>query len=245
MLAQKPGACRPRGCKPCADMLVNADLSRRAVVTPDEYTWVASPQTGVDRMMLDRDGGERARATSLVRYAPDSFFPPHAHPQGEEILVLSGVFSEAEAHFPAGWYLRNPPGSSHQPASAGGALIFVKLRHMKRDEREPVRVDTNDERQWRSLPGGGARCYLFSDASEAIGLLRLPAGATLPWRNAAELFVLEGELQAEGRKLPTGSWMRMPPGDNMEMLVGAEGAKLYLRILLPDAALQRQWKGEA
>ena len=38
---------------------------------------------GVQRMMLDRDGGEVARAT-LVRYAPNSTFSAHTHGGGEE-----------------------------------------------------------------------------------------------------------------------------------------------------------------
>ena len=108
-------------------MLINANFSLRAIVTPDQYQWVASPQVGVERVMLDRVGEEKARATSIVRYAPRSFFPPHQHPGGEEILVLSGTFSAGTEHNPAGWYLRNPPGSSHQPSSEEGTLIFVSV----------------------------------------------------------------------------------------------------------------------
>jgi len=108
-------------------MRINADFSRRSVVTPSQYHWVASPQGGVERLMLDRVGVEAARATSIVRYAPDAWFPHHFHPGAEEILVLSGIFSEGETHYPAGWYLRSPPGCGHQPSSREGALIFVKL----------------------------------------------------------------------------------------------------------------------
>ncbi len=82
-------------------MLVNADFSRRAIVTPQQYKWVASPQVGVERVMLDRLGGEEARATSIVRYGRNSSFPRHMHPEGEEILVLSGTFSEGDNHYPA------------------------------------------------------------------------------------------------------------------------------------------------
>ena len=119
-------------------MLVNADFSRRAVIGPHQYAWVASPQSGVERVMLDRVGGEKARATSIVRYAPGSHFPGHQHPGGEEILVLSGTFSEGRAHYPAGWYMRNPPGSSHLPpglypdfvAGSAGATVYLKTGHL-------------------------------------------------------------------------------------------------------------------
>ncbi|WP_200813829.1 cupin domain-containing protein, partial [Mycobacterium avium] len=51
-------------------MLINADFTRRAIVASQQCQWVASPQDGVERVMLDRVGAEKARATSLVRYAP-------------------------------------------------------------------------------------------------------------------------------------------------------------------------------
>ena len=59
------------------------------MVRPNDYQRVKSPGGEVERVMLDRIGGETARATSLVRYAPQSIFPEHQHPLGEEILVLS------------------------------------------------------------------------------------------------------------------------------------------------------------
>ena len=41
-------------------MKIHADLSRRAVVKSPELPWVPSPLPGVDRRMLERDGGEIA-----------------------------------------------------------------------------------------------------------------------------------------------------------------------------------------
>ena len=45
---------------------VNADFSRRVVIVTDQLPWIPSPQAGVERRMLDRIGGEVARATSVV-----------------------------------------------------------------------------------------------------------------------------------------------------------------------------------
>lgn len=56
-------------------LLIHADFAIPAIVTPDQYDWVSSPQVGVERVMLDRIGGEVARATSIVRYAAESYFP--------------------------------------------------------------------------------------------------------------------------------------------------------------------------
>ncbi|SOY58495.1 Anti-ECFsigma factor, ChrR [Cupriavidus taiwanensis] len=216
-------------------MYVNADLSRRAVVTPDDHHWVASPQPGVERIMLERFGGEQARATSLVRYAPDSHFPRHTHPDGEEVLVLSGVFSEGNTHYPAGWYLRNPPGSSHRPSSVGGAVIFVKLRHMEVSEQESVRIDTNHAAHWREM-AGGAMCALHADDAGRVALLRMEGRVPLPSGRPAELLVLDGALSVDGHDYAAGSWMRFPEGDRAELQAGAVGATLYLRTHGPAAA---------
>ncbi|AYG77064.1 MFS transporter (plasmid) [Rhizobium sp. CCGE532] len=56
--------------------------------------------------MLYRVGGEVARATSIVRYAPASAFPRHVHSGGEEILVLQGTFQDEHGDYPAGSYFR-------------------------------------------------------------------------------------------------------------------------------------------
>ena len=155
-------------------MLINADFSCRASLAPEHYQWVKSPQQGVERVMLDRVGAEKARATSIVRYAPESNFPHHLHPGGEEILVLSGTFSADNSDYPAGWYLRNPPTSGHQPYSHEGAVIFVKLWQMTVDETDHVAIDTNDAANWQTQ-GSREVCYLYSDAREQVSLQRINA----------------------------------------------------------------------
>ena len=205
-------------------MLVNADFSLPVVITPAQYQWTSSPQGGVERVMLDRIGAEQARATSIVRYAPDSFFPEHAHPGGEEILVLSGIFSDENGDYPEGWYLRSPSGSSHQPFSRKGALIFVKLRQMAPDDDCRVRIDTRDPANWEQH-GQGARCPLFANAHEQVCLQRLAPGQALPdtWECGAELLVLEGEMAADGQRCERGRWIRLPAGARSGFAAGGAG----------------------
>ncbi|MEM9189089.1 MAG: cupin domain-containing protein, partial [Myxococcota bacterium] len=123
---------------------IRADLSQREVVALDDEPWRPSPLPGVDRRMLDRVGDEVARATSVVRYQPGSSFDAHTHDLGEEFYVLDGVFSDEHGDFPAGSYVRNPPGSSHAPFTRDGCTIFVKLRQFERSDTELVVVDTGE-----------------------------------------------------------------------------------------------------
>ena len=121
-------------------MELNADFAQRAVVHSATLPWTPSPTVGVDRRMLDRVGGEVARATSIVRYAPGSIFTAHTHGGGEEFLVLEGVFSDERGDYPAGSYVRNPPTSHHTPSSRGGCAIFVKLWQFGPADRTIVRI---------------------------------------------------------------------------------------------------------
>ena len=212
-------------------MLINADFSCRAALAPEHYQWVQSPQNGVERVMLDRVGAEKARATSIVRYAPESNFPHHLHPGGEEILVLSGTFSADNSHYPAGWYLRNPPTSGHQPYSHEGAIIFVKLWQMTVDETNHVAIDTNDEANWQAQDGREI-CHLYSDIREQVSLQSINAGEVLfadAIAGGAEILVLEGTLIEAGQTYQSGGWIRLPVDATSQITAGANGATLYLK----------------
>lgn len=217
-------------------MLINADFTCRASLAPEHYQWVSSPQNGVERVMLDRVGAEKARATSIVRYAPDSYFPHHLHPGGEEIFVLSGTFSADNIDYPAGWYLRNPPNSGHQPYSKEGAVIFVKLWQMPAAETRYVAIDTNDAANWQKQ-GNRDVCHLFSDASEQVSLQRLNANEGLftdAVKGGAEILVLDGELRDDdiidnAQTYTRGSWIRLPVGALPKIKAGAQGVTVYLK----------------
>jgi anti-sigma factor ChrR (cupin superfamily) len=84
-----------------------------------------------------------ARATTIVRDAPQSRFSAHAHDRGEEFLVLDGVFADEHGIYPAGTYVRNPPGSSHAPYSDEDCTLFVKLRQFQPEDLARVVIDTN------------------------------------------------------------------------------------------------------
>ena len=122
---------------------LNADMSRRVVVDTASMDWQPSPSPTVWRKRLHLDGpAETGRVTSIVRYDAGSRFPEHAHPDGEEIFVLDGVFSDEHGDYPAGAYLLNPDGTTHAPFSRLGCTLFVKLRQYAGADRPQLRVDT-------------------------------------------------------------------------------------------------------
>jgi hypothetical protein len=159
-------------------MEINADFDKRVVVHAATLPWVPSPMPEVERRMLDRIGGEVARATTIVRYAPESKFSSHVHTGGEEFIVLDGVFQDEHGDFPAGSYIRNPPESSHTPGSAPGCTIFVKLWQFDPADRTYVRTDMNE---LKLVPvadrPGVAAAMLFEDKRESVRLEQWDAGA--------------------------------------------------------------------
>ena len=198
-------------------MLLNTDISRRVVIDTETEPWLDSPLPGVLRRMLERDGDEVARATSIVRYAPGSRFSEHSHGLGEEFLVLEGVFSDEHGDYPAGTYVRNPPGSSHRPHSRDGCTLFVKLRQMEEKDRRFVCIDTAGE-PWS--PGGEQGLLvmpLHSDERESVALIKLEPGTFLARRRlpaGEEILVLEGVLEDDNGAYPKGTWLRNPPGSS-------------------------------
>lgn len=222
-------------------MRIHADFTQIATVKPEDYQWVSSPRGEVERVMLDRIGAEAARATSLVKYPPHSIFPEHQHPQGEEILVLSGVFTEnTNTHYPAGWYMRNPHNSSHVPSSEAGALIFVKLRQMSTSETEPVRINTHDPTYWQQS-NDRLVCPLFQADDEQTYLEKLAPQQSLHYDAAQgiEVLVISGDLWFEKHQYAAGAWLRLPPHQSTELFAGRAGATLYLKTghLIAAAAL--------
>ena len=211
-------------------LLIHADFAIPAIVTPDQYDWVSSPQVGVERVMLDRIGGEVARATSIVRYAAESYFPRHVHTGGEEIFVLAGTFSDETGHYPEGWYLRNPPDSRHQPFSAEGTMIFVKLGQMLSKERAHVRVDTRCSSSWQTI-GNRESCSLFESTTERVSLQRLPSAERILYESegGVEILVLAGAAKMQEQLYPRGAWLRLPVGSDEALYAGPDGLTCYIK----------------
>lgn len=210
-------------------MKIHADLTERAVVDSATLDWIPSPMAGVERRMLERDGNEVARATSLVRYAPGSAFSAHTHDMGEEFLVLDGVFSDESGDFPKGMYVRNPPGSSHVPSSEPGAVILVKLRQMQAEDDTYVRVNTLDPAGWQAGRSGEHILPLFVRPDEEVVMLNWERGSQFDeqeFPGGAEYFVIEGSFEDGDGRYDQGTWLRLPPGSR-QAIKTAQGTRVW------------------
>ena len=212
-------------------MKLHADLTERVVLKTGDLPWQDSPMAGVQRRMLERDGEEVARATSIVRYAPGSRFSAHSHGGGEELMVLEGVFSDETGDYGAGAYVRNPVGSSHAPFSEGGCRILVKLWQMEREDQRRVAIAT-DQALW--VPGmvsGLEVMPLHSFGTENVALVKWAPGTVFQrhqhW-GGEEIFVLEGVFEDENGRYPQGTWMRSPHG-SVHCPFSREGCVIFVK----------------
>lgn len=213
-------------------MELNVDFSQRVVIDTETEPWVASPLPGVERRLLDRIGDEVARATTIVRYAPGSYFSPHTHSGGEEFLVLDGVFSDEHGDYGPGMYVRNPVGSSHQSFSRGGCTILVKLWQMDPGDQEFVRIDTTAA-AWGPWTLDGVEVIRLAERpGERVYMMRLRAGTIVPTHDhlgGEELLIVDGEFADQNGSYPKGTWLRMPAGSSHD-LVSEQGCTIWLKL---------------
>jgi anti-sigma factor ChrR (cupin superfamily) len=213
-------------------MEINVDFDRRVVVHAELIDWQASPVPGVERRMLDRLGGEVARATTIVRFAKGSKFSAHTHTGGEEFIVLEGVFQDEHGDFPAGSYIRNPPTTSHTPGSDEGCVIFVKLWQFDMDDRTQVMMDMNKNTSVDAAGRDGVAVMpLFKDADETVTMETWGAGANVEMDlpKGGEFLVLDGGFSEGKDVLHKHSWLRLPVGASFKAVASDQGAKVWIK----------------
>ena len=214
---------------------INADLSQRAVMHVGSMTWQASPSRTVWRKRLYLVGStEAGQVTSVVRYDPNSSFPAHQHPRGEEILVLDGTFSDERGDWPAGTYLLSPEGFRHAPFSKPGCVLFVKLRQYAGPGRRCVMARTV-ELAWQPTDRAGIESkflYAQEGFADTMELQRWAPGTspgTVTYRNGVEIFVLKGGFEDEYGAYRRYSWLRLPAHARHHP-VSPSGCELYRKV---------------
>lgn len=205
-------------------MKIHADLTKEAIVESELLPWTASPSAGVDRRMLDRDGEEVARCTTVVRYLPGKKFSFHVHSGGEEFLVLDGIFSDEHGHYSKHFYVRNPIGSSHEPYTVNGCLLLVKLRQMPENAMDEPKSKTTDTDSWIKTQIG-AEWLPYVPASWSIDVPEQEQGQgqrrALPEsHNHFQLILYQNEISGEKLTMewwvPNSTWLSPPEASTGE-----------------------------
>jgi anti-sigma factor ChrR (cupin superfamily) len=216
-----------------AAQTINGDLAVRVAVDTAAMEWTPSPSGTVWRKRVHLVGPvESGQVTSVVRYEPRSTFHVHEHPDGEEILVLDGVFSDEHGDWPTGTYLLNPEGFRHAPFSRDGCVLFVKLRQFPGRTREHVALRT-ESMAWEAARPGVAVRRLYSQPGfvDSTRLERWEPGARLgriDYVSGAELFVLDGSFRDASGAFGRGAWLRLPPGTSHSPATDV-GCALYIK----------------
>lgn len=214
-------------------MELRADFSRREVVRPEDEAWRASPMPGVDRRMLDRIGDEVARATTIVRYAPNSSFSAHAHDGGEEFLVLEGTFADEHGRHSKGTYVRNPVGTSHTPeVGDDGCTILVKLHQFSAEDQARTVVDSEAAQWYPGTVPGLSVLPLHQFGTESVALERWAPNTQFNGHRhwgGEEILVLDGVFNDEHGSYPAGTWIRSPHMSEHTPFTGPEGALIYVK----------------
>lgn len=213
-------------------MKINADFNKRVVVHSAQSEWIVSPMKGVYRRPLDRVGAEVARATTIVKYAPNSQFSPHVHTGGEEFLILEGVFQDEHGDYPAGSYIRNPPKSKHTPSSETGCVMLVKLWQFDLEDRTHVQLNSNfmqaiphrDSENTSVIP-------LYKDRYEEVSIQEWQANSLIQIQasRGIEVFVIGGSFSEGGDTLLAQSWLRLPIDSTLNVKTGPNGAKVWVK----------------
>lgn len=213
---------------------LNGDMAHRAVMRTPEIEWQASPSGTVWRKRLHLVGdAESGQVTSVVRYEPGAAFPIHDHPDGEEIFVLEGVFSDEHGDWPAGTHLLNPEGFRHAPFSRDGCVLFVKLRQYAGAQRVYQKIDTH-AMDWQCTNSEGIETKLLYEESAFPDVTRLERWAsgttwkTDPLNGGCEIFVIAGEIYDSEGVYGVGTWIRLPNAAGIE-LISEQGCVLYIK----------------
>jgi len=212
----------------------NVDFDKTVAIKAGDMDFSPTPMVGVHRMMFERRGDEVAkRATSVVSYAPKSYFNSHVHGGGEEFITLEGVFSDEHGNYPKGTYVRNPVRSSHAPFSDDGCVIFVKLAQMPEDEASGQHVVDFNSGDWQAVGENIEKLALWSSEHEDTNMLRFAAGyashEAQSFDRVSEYFVYEGDVNINGVDYVERSWVRIAAGEPIT-ISSANGATVYNKL---------------
>ncbi|KAJ3318825.1 hypothetical protein HDV06_007006 [Boothiomyces sp. JEL0866] len=222
---------------------MNDNYSLPVFIDSKQMEFANSPNPMVRRKRFELFGSqESGRVTTIVEYLPNSKFHRHPHPQGEEILVLDGIFSDETGDYPTGSYLLNPEGFVHAPYSKEGCLILVKLRQAPGTDREHIAKQTWNS-EWQQF-NEYQLIELHSDSKYKEEAYLIKMGGKLDLKDIAkaytekqlfEIFVLDGNIVFK-QNLDKHCWGRMLLSQALDYVISGNGT-IYIKFghLCPDS----------
>ncbi|MBI1423251.1 MAG: cupin domain-containing protein [Gammaproteobacteria bacterium] len=103
----------------------------QTLILPDIFQLAAQPErlawqpfrAGIEIFPIYKSS--QGCSAALLRYAPGSRVPAHAHVGYEHILVLSGEQNDERHQYPQGAFVVSPPGTSHTVESPAGCIVLA------------------------------------------------------------------------------------------------------------------------
>ncbi|MFV0478661.1 MAG: cupin domain-containing protein [Parahaliea sp.] len=200
-----------------ATQTLHTDLKRRLVVDASQLPWHKGRAVGIWQKILHRSGADNGQLTAIVRYEPGARWHEHEHPDGEEILVLEGIFSNRQGNWPAGSYLLKSSDIRNESWSEKGCTVFIKLRQLPGSDRDQVAIQTSGDAwresvrrnvHWKKLyaqePYADFMRLEAWDCPAELGQINFPRGA--------ELLVLSGGFSDREGIYKALTWLRIPAG---------------------------------
>jgi anti-sigma factor ChrR (cupin superfamily) len=153
--------------------------------------------------------------------------------------VLEGTFQDEHGEYPAGSSFRNPPGTSHIPASEDGCTIFVRLWQFRAGDQAQIVRQPGEGDEANPRKGATSASVLFDDGHERVCLEEWAAGETVTVENVRglEFLMLSGEIAVGEEKLEQQGWGRLPAGMALNATAGPQGARIWIKdapLLHPD-----------
>jgi anti-sigma factor ChrR (cupin superfamily) len=194
-------------------MSTTDEAAARIVVSPDSGVWRNAADSGVQRKALVGDGGQTEGTAMFERFEPGAQRAASDDPQGREIFVLAGSYADAAGRYPAGTYLRNPPGFGNAASSKEGCLLFVRRSEFAEADLARVVADTASSVWHPGLVDGLTVLPLHAHGTEHVALVDWQPGTHFQPHThfgGEEILVLAGEFADEHGRYPANTWMCSP-----------------------------------
>ena len=213
-------------------MNINDDIRKKVVVHPRNKQWTAEHSGMCETLYLDLVDKVKPVATKLVRISPSSILPPEMIGGGKEVLVLEGTYNDQRGEYPTGSYMRFPPGTKQEAFTDKGCLLFVKTWQFEPTDRKRVNIDAFRAEMKRPRKRQGVVLQqLYSDYREDVRIEHWERNHRLVIHqcNGLEVLLLSGEFFEPSASYKPLSWVRLPPGRPLKVVVGDQGVRVLIK----------------